>query len=81
MPYPYRTFREWIEDEEKAGNVLRTDVPIKCGDYSHIVDIGNGVPGKQPETETRAFGRFLHSLPGKPMGIINRPVCNRPDIP
>ena len=81
MPYPYQSFREWLVDEEKLGTVLRIRVPIKCGDYSAIVDIGNGIPGKQPETEVRAVARYLHSLPGKPMGIIEHPVYNRPDIP
>jgi len=81
MSYPYKTLREWIEEEEKLGNVLRIKTPIKCGDYNNIVDIGNGIPGKQPETEIRAVARYLHSLPGKPIGIIEKPVSNRPDIP
>ena len=81
MAYPYRGLREWLIDEEKLGNVVRIKHPIKCGDYSHIVDIGNGIPGKQPETEMRAVARYLHSLPGKPIGIIEHPVDNRPDIP
>lgn len=81
MPHPYRTFREWVEDEEKLGNVLRIKAPIKCGDYDHIVDIGNDIPGKQPETEIRATVRYLHTLPGRPIGIIENPVDNRPDIP
>ncbi len=81
MPYPWKTERDWIAEEEKLGMVYRTKVPIKCGDYNNIVDIGNGIPGKIPETEMRAFARFLHSLPGKPIGIIENPVNNRPDIP
>ncbi len=81
MPYPYRTFREWVDDEEKLGNVLRIKAPIKCGDYSNIVDIGNEIPGKIPETEIRALVRYLHTLSGKPIGIIEKPVNNRPDVP
>jgi 3-polyprenyl-4-hydroxybenzoate decarboxylase len=81
MPYPYKSFREWLAEEEKLGNVLRIRAPIKCGDYASIVNIGNGIPGKQPETEVRAVARYLHSLPGKPIGIIENPVYNRPDVP
>ncbi len=81
MPYPYRTFREWVDEEERLGNVLRINAPIKCGDYGHIVEIGNEIPGKIPETEIRATVRYLHTLPGKPIGIIENPVNNRPDIP
>jgi 3-polyprenyl-4-hydroxybenzoate decarboxylase len=81
MPYPYNSFREWLDQEEQLGNALKIKVPIKCGDYTTIVDIGNGIPGKQPETEMRAVARYLHSLPGKPIGIIEHPVDNRPDIP
>ena len=51
MPYPWRSVRDWILDEEKLGNVVRVKTPIKCGDYNNIVDIGNGIPGKIPETE------------------------------
>ena len=81
MPYPYKTFREWFTEEEEKGHVVRITRPIKCGDYDNIIDIGNGIPGKQPETEVRALVRYLHSLPGKPMGIIENPIDNRPDIP
>jgi 3-polyprenyl-4-hydroxybenzoate decarboxylase len=81
MPYPWKSIREWILEEEKLGNVVRVKTPIKCGDYNNIVDIGNGIPGKIPETEVRALVRYLHSLPGKPIGIIENPVDNRPDIP
>lgn len=81
MPYPYKTIREWILEEEKLGNVLRIETPIKCGDYNNIVDISNDIPGKIPETEVRAVVRYLHTLPGKPIGIIENPVDNRPDIP
>lgn len=92
MPYPYRTYRDWLVEEEAKGRVVRIRKPIKCGDYSNLVDIGfdryNPVPdprnemvGKQPETEMRALARYLHTLPGKPIGIIERPVDNRPDIP
>ena len=81
MPFPYKSFREWMQDEENLGHVLRIKAPIKCGDYSNIVDIGPGIPGKQPETQVRAMVRYLHTLPGKPIGFIERPVNNRPDIP
>ncbi len=81
MPYPWPSLREWMLDEEALGNVLRIKTPIKCGDYSNIVDIGNDVPGQIPETEIRALTRYLHSLPGKPIGIIENPINNRPDIP
>ena len=40
MPYPYRSLYEWLDDEEKLGNVLRVREPIKCGDYTNLVDIG-----------------------------------------
>lgn len=81
MAYPYKSFNEWFVDEEKLGNVIRIRVPIKCGDYSNIVDISSQIPGKQPESEVRAVSRYLHSLPGKPIGIIENPINNRPDIP
>lgn len=81
MSYPYETFREWFDEEERLGNVIRIKTPIKCGDYNNIVDIGNCITGKQPETEMRAFSRYLHSLPGKPIGIIENPVDNCPEIP
>ena len=80
MPYPYRSFRDWLQEEERRGCVVRIPTPIKCGDYSAITDIGNGIPGKQPETEVRALARYLHSLPGKPAGILEQPVYNRPDV-
>ncbi len=81
MPYPWTSVREWIAEEEKLGHVLRIKPPIKCGDYDHIVDIGNNIPGKIPETEIRALVRYLHTQPGNPIGIIGNPVNNRPDIP
>jgi 4-hydroxy-3-polyprenylbenzoate decarboxylase len=81
MPYPYESFSEWLAEEEELGYVLRIKEPIKCGDYDNIVDIGNGVPGKQPETEIRALVRYLHTLPGKPIGLIENPINNRPDVP
>ncbi len=81
MSYPFKSFRDWIRFEETLGNVVRIKAPIKCGDYSDIVDIGNDIPGKQPKTEIRATLRYLHSLPGKPIGIVENPVNNRPDIP
>lgn len=80
MSYPWRSIREWLEEEEKLGNVVRIKKPIKCGDYDNIVDIGNDVPGKQPETWIRATNRYLHTLPNKPIGIIEKPINNRPDI-
>ncbi|MEE8619178.1 MAG: UbiD family decarboxylase, partial [Dehalococcoidales bacterium] len=85
--------REWFSDEEKLGNLVRISTPIKCGDYSNLVDIGfekynKNVPdprgemkGVLPETEMRAVARYLHSLPRKPIGIIEKPIDNRPDIP
>ena len=81
MPYPYKSIGEWFSEEEKLGNVLRIKASIKCGDYSNIVDIGNEIPGKIPETEIRALVRYLHTLSGKPIGIIEKPVNNRPDVP
>ncbi len=64
MPYPYKSLAEWFADEEALGNVRRFTAPIKCGDYDEIVEIGNGIPGKQPKTEIRALVRYLHTLPG-----------------
>jgi len=72
--------------------VLRIRTPIKCGDYNNLVDIGFAgynptddpkgyMKGKRPETEMRAVARYLHTLPGKPTGIIEHPTDNRPDIP
>ena len=81
MSYPYKSFRDWLLEEENLGSVVRITAPIKCGDYSSIVDIGNSIPGKQPETEVRALARYLHSLPDKPAGILENPVYNRPDVP
>ena len=86
MPYPYKSIREWFADEEKLGNVVRIETPIKCGDYNNLVDIGfadyNNVPdprnemkGVLPETEVRAVCRYLHTLPGNPIGIIEKPTC------
>ena len=37
MPHPWKSFLEWIADEEKIENVLRVKVPIKCGDPNSIV--------------------------------------------
>jgi len=92
MPYPYKSIRDWFNDEEKLGNVFRISTPIKCGDYDNLVDIGfekynpiddpqGYMKGKIPETEMRAVARYLHSLPQKPIGIIEKPIDNRPDIP
>jgi len=92
MPYPYKDFREWLKDEEKLGNVVRIKTPIKCGDYNNLVDIEfekynpvddpkGYMKGKIPETEVRAVARYLHTLPQNPIGIIEHPIDNRPDIP
>jgi hypothetical protein len=81
MPYPYKTYRDWFFDEEKQGRAIRIKKPIKCGDYNNIVDIGNNIPGKIPETEVRALARYLHSLPEKPTALVENPIDNRPDIP
>lgn len=93
MAYPYRSFREWIDEEEQLGNVLRIRRPIKCGDYNHLVEVdvakdNPGIPEANgllkevvPETEMRALVAYLHSLPGSPIGIIENPIDNRPDIP
>jgi 3-polyprenyl-4-hydroxybenzoate decarboxylase len=81
MSYPYKSLRDWLLEEENLGTVVRITAPIKCGDYSSIVDIGNSIPGKQPKTEVRALARYLHSLPDKPAGILENPVYNRPDVP
>jgi len=92
MPHPYQSIRDWFGDEEKLGNILRISRPIKCGDYDNLVDIGfekynpiddpkGYMKGKIPETDVRAVARYLHSLPNNPIGIIEKPVDNRPDIP
>ena len=95
MPHPWKSFREWIADEEKQGDVLRIEAPIKAGDPNSIVDavpadlkaeqmaVINcpGANGKMMETELRATCRYLHSLPNNPIGIIENPINNRPDIP
>ena len=95
MPHPWKSMRDWIADEEKRGHVVRFDVPIKAGDPNSIVPavpddvreealrvINNpGATGMAMETELRAAGRYLHSLPDSPMGIIEHPVNNRPDVP
>lgn len=92
MAYPYQTIRDWLEDEERNGHVIRFKQPIKCGDYDNLVDIDfrrynaapdprNEMQGVHPATDVRALCRYLHTLPGNPIGIIENPVCNRPDIP
>lgn len=95
MPHPWKSFREWIADEEALGEVLRIKAPIKAGDPDSIVDavpaelkakqmaVINcpGANGKMMETELRATSRYLHSLPKNPIGLIENPINNRPDIP
>lgn len=95
MPFPWKSMREWIADEEKLGNVFRFKTPIKAGDPDSIVDAApadlkqyhrevincEGANGKVMETELRAACRYLHTLPNNPMGIIEQPVNNRPDVP
>jgi len=46
-----------------------------------VPDPRNEMKGKIPETEMRAVARYLHSLPRNPIGIIENPIDNRPDIP
>lgn len=95
MPFPWKSFRDWIADEEAIGNVFQFTMPIKAGDPDSIVDavpadlreehlrVFNcaGANGKQMETELRAAGRYLHTLPNNPIGIVQQPINNRPDIP
>jgi len=95
MAYPWESFRDWITDEEKIGNVLRIKTPIKCGDPNSIVDAvppkvreenirvynNPGANGKQMETEVRALARYLHTLPNKPIGFIEKPIYNLPSVP
>ncbi len=95
MGFPWKSFREWLADEEKLGEVLRIKEPIKCGDPNSIVDVVPpdlreeqmrvincpGANGKIMETELRATLRYLHSLPNRPIGIIEKPINNRPDVP
>ena len=65
MPYPYKSFRDWLQEEEERGAVLRIKAPIKCGDYSSIVDIGNSIPGKQPEKLRSACPRPVPAQPAR----------------
>ena len=95
MSHPWKNFREWLDDEEKIGNVLRIKTPIKCGDPNSIVDVvpaglkeehlrvsnNPGANGKQMETELRALVRYLHTLPEKPIAIIENPINNLPNVP
>src|SRR5581483_5866024 len=95
MPFPWKSFRDWLTDEEAVGNLFRFRTPIKAGDPASIVDavpadlreehlrVINcaGANGKQMETELRAALRYLHTLPGLPIGVVEQPVNNRPDIP
>ncbi|MBI4447079.1 MAG: UbiD family decarboxylase [Acidobacteria bacterium] len=95
MPHPWRSFREWLAEEEKLGQAIRIKTPLKCGDPDSIVDAVPadlreeqmrvircfGANGKMMESEMRALVRYLHSLPNAPIGIIEKPINNRPDIP
>ena len=95
MGYPWKSFREWLADEEKLGDVHRATVPLKCGDPDSIVDptpadlraeqmeVINcpGANGKMMESEIRAYSRYLHSKPNCPIGLIEKPINNTPDIP
>ena len=84
MPYPWKDLRSWINEEEELGNVLRIKEPIACGDYNNIVDIAPEeprLPGKIPKTELRSLVAYLHSLEKNPIGFIEKPVYNRPDVP
>ena len=95
MPFPWKSFRDWLADEEQLDNLFRFTTPIKAGDPDSIVDavpadlreehlrVINcaGANGKQMETELRAALRYLHSKPNLPIGIVEQPVNNRPDIP
>lgn len=79
MSFPWKSMRDYIADQEAAGEVLRIKQPIKCGDPESIVD--TGWVGKTRESELRILLRYLQSLPKEPIGIIENPICNRPDIP
>lgn len=95
MPHPWTSFRDWLADEEARGEVVRFTTPIKAGDPASIVDavpedlraehlrVINcaGANGKMMESELRAALRYLHSLPNCPIGVIEQPVNNRPDVP
>ena len=95
MPFPWKSFRDWLADEEQLDNLFRFTTPIKAGDPDSIVDavpadlreehlrVINcaGANGKQMETELRGALRYLHSKPNLPIGIVEQPVNNRPDIP
>jgi 4-hydroxy-3-polyprenylbenzoate decarboxylase len=95
MAYPWKSFREWIADEEKIGDVLRVKAPIKCGDPNSIVDavpanvreenlrVNNclGANGKTMETELRALVRYLHTFPNSPIGLIEKPINIMPSVP
>lgn len=95
MPFPWRSFRDWLKEEEKLGEVVRFKMPIKAGDPKSIVDavpeslrkenmavLGQpGSLGKQMETELRAVTSYLHTLPNNPIGVIDNPVDNTPGIP
>ena len=95
MPFPWKSCRDWLADEERIGQVVRFAIPLKAGDPNSIVDpipadlkdeqmrVINcpGANGKMMESELRAAVRYLHSLPGSPIGIVEHPINNRPDIP
>lgn len=95
MSYPWRNFRDWLDDEENVGNLLRIKTPINCGNPNSIVDAvprkvreenfrvynNPGASGKQFKTEVKALARYLHTLPNKPIGFIERPRYNLPSVP
>lgn len=95
MAYPWKSMRDWIADEEELGHVVRIKAPIKAGDPNSIVDAvppevkeenlrvinTAGANGKMMESELRATLRYLHTLPNRPIGVIENPINNRPDVP
>jgi len=95
MAYPWTSIRDWLVDEEKLGHLVKIKTPIKAGDPNSIVDavpadlkaeqmrVINcpGANGKVMETELRATLRYLHTLPNLPIGIVEKPINNCPDIP
>ena len=64
MPYPYRSFCDWLSEEERNGNVLRFKQPIKLGDYSNLVDIGlkNYLPIDDPRGELEGKAPEVYAI-------------------